>query len=511
MIDLRSTYRASEDTSRIAIIALVLFIALAMTGTIFLSPELVLASVFGVAFVIFTFARPTWSLAALLWYLPFEPFLLKWIPDGVYIYARYASEGVIYLLALVALILVFTGKRRYTSTRIDLPFVLFVVVLLATALINFVPPLTAALGVRQILRFILLFFVVIIMRPETKWIKTVLYGLFLILAFQILLGYGQALFGEPLDEFLLPSEQRIYGEIQLTTGTEQFWDPGQRVFGTMGRYDQLGTWMAFLMLIIVSILYEGRLRKYRKPLGALLLFAILGIALTYSRSSWFGFLLGFLFITIWIKRDRRVMWVSGLTVGALALYLAFSGLVVHQLTETSDQDYAERFFEAFSYERWRSEYYGLGRLFWIVQTPTAVVPASAVFGHGPAMFGGGAVAALGNTLVYDEVGLPFGVYGTEGYIDNNWLSLWGETGTLGLGLYLWMYIGLFLACLSVWHRSRKGFTRALALGVAAAMLAVMLNAFLATFLEVRTLAPYLWVFGGLVIVMGEREKLLENS
>ena len=125
------------------------------------------------------------------------------------------------------------------------------------------------------------------------------------------------------------------------------------------------------------------------------------------------------------------------------------------------------------------------------------------------MYGGGAVSALGNTDVYDNLGLPFGVYGTEGYIDNNWFSLWGETGTIGLAVYLWMFIALFLLCVRVWRRSKHAFTRALALGVAAAMLAVALNAFLATFLEVRTLASYLWVFGGIVVVMGQREELLE--
>ena len=52
-------------------------------------------------------------------------------------------------------------------------------------------------------------------------------------------------------------------------------------------------------------------------------------------------------------------------------------------------------------------------------------------------------------------------------------------------------------------------TRALALGVAAAMIAIALNAFLATFLEVRTLASYLWVMGGVVVSLGKREKILE--
>ncbi len=37
------------------------------------------------------------------------------------------------------------------------------------------------------------------------------------------------------------------------------------------------------------------------------------------------------------------------------------------------------------------------------------MPASPIFGHGPGTYGGGAAAVLGNSKVYDELGLPFGV------------------------------------------------------------------------------------------------------
>ncbi|KKW30238.1 MAG: Lipid A core-O-antigen ligase, partial [Candidatus Uhrbacteria bacterium GW2011_GWD2_52_7] len=192
----------------------------------------------------------------------------------------------------------------------------------------------------------------------------------------------------------------------------------------------------------------------------------------------------------------------------LAIYLAFSGLVVHQIVDSADQTFSERFFEVFSLARFQGEYDGLGRTYWIVQTLITVVPAAPLFGHGPASYGGGAVAALGNGAVYDQLGLPFGVYGTEGYIDNNWLSLWGEVGTFGLVAYLLMFGALFRASLRVYRRSTNPETRALALGFCAAMIAVTLNAFLATFLEVRTLAVYLWIFGGLVVTLGQKEGIV---
>ena len=218
--------------------------------------------------------------------------------------------------------------------------------------------------------------------------------------------------------------------------------------------------------------------------------------------SWISY---FLFIALIIKKDRKVMIGVGVVAAVITGYLAYSGLVVSRLIDTPEQPFVERFFEAFSTERWRGEYYGLGRVYWIVQTVTTVIPASPVFGFGPGSYGGGAAILFRNSKVYDELGLPFGVYGSEGYLDNNWFSLWGETGTIGFGLYLWMYLGLFFYALKVARESKEASTRAIALGFAGAMIAVALNSFLATYLEVRSLATYLWIYGGMVVVLGKED------
>ena len=115
---------------------------------------------------------------------------------------------------------------------------------------------------------------------------------------------------------------------------------------------------------------------------------------------------------------------------------------------------------------------------------------------------------LANTSVYDKLGLPFGVYGTEGYIDNNWFSLWGEIGTLGLALYVWMFVILFRAANTIYRGSKDPLMRGMALGYMGATLAFALQALLGTYLEVRTISLYFWLFGAMLIVAGRREKLV---
>ena len=98
MSDLREIYRSSDEYAHVASIALFGVAIGVLLIMIYSSASLVLGALAGVAILVLSFLRPTWALFALLLYLPFEPFLLKWVPDDLYVYARYASEGVIIFL-----------------------------------------------------------------------------------------------------------------------------------------------------------------------------------------------------------------------------------------------------------------------------------------------------------------------------------------------------------------------------------------------------------------------------
>lgn len=493
---------------RYLMVMAVILIAAYLSATV--SVWKIIALVFTAALFVITLIRPRWALLFLAVWMPFEPFLLKFVPDELYLYARYFSEGLIYILAFTVLIRLLARGKHGKQTPIDFPFVLFFAVLVISAIVNAVPASIAILGARQILRFVILFFVVIYLYPSQDFVRRLITVMLVVVAFQSLLGVAQAASGGALDAFLIPSERKFFESVQLTSGISQFWDPGSRIFGTLGRYDQLGTFLSFFLLLALGLLYERGLGvERRQSLMAVFALGLAALLLTYSRASWFGLLIGVLFIGIWLMRDRRVFIGLLLFLGLVLGYLTYSGIVVPKLIDDRGaQTVAERFFETFSYERWRSEYFGLGRLYWIVHTPFTVVRHAPLLGVGPGSFGGGAAAALGTTRAYDSLGLPFGVAGTEGYIDNNWFSLWGETGTLGLGLYLWMYVAVFLVARRVFRSSTDPFTRGLAAGLAGALLAVALQAFLGTYLEVRTLALYVWLIGGCVVVLGRREKLI---
>jgi hypothetical protein len=518
MLNFRSIYRHAEEHTALYIGGLFFVLAMLIFLQTIFSPTIVIAGVFVSAAIVFTFVRPLWVLGFLAVYLPFESLLLKFTPDDAYVIVRYASEMLIYVIAIMIFLRFVVRSIKLSQSPIDLPFVLFVATMIASAVINLVSPSIAILGMRQILRFMLVFFLVLYLKPSKNYIKTLTLVMFAIVFFECGLGFLQPLVGERLDLFLLPSESRALGDITLTSGVAETWDPGTRIFATLGRYDRLGNFLYVFLLLGTGFLFERGKKSRREEveksriyawLPWFFLIAVPALVLTFSRASWFAFILGFLFIGLWIKRDRRV----GIALASFLLvatgYLAYTGLSVRYITDSPGQTLVERFYETFSAARWRGEYYGLGRVFWAIQTPLVVVPASPIVGFGPGQFGGGAAAALGNTHVYDRLGLPFGVFGTEGYVDNNWFSIWGEVGTFGLVLLIWMFIALFKYAKDLYYNSKDPFTRALAIGFAALVVGVTFNGFTSTLFEIRTLAFYFWMYAGFVVVLGQRGRVKE--
>lgn len=496
------SHQESEDYSQMATWGLLGVTAFAIIASIFLSPLKVLGLMVGVLTVYVGFWRPIWLLGFLLTYLPFESFILKFVPDDIYVFARYYSELIVYLLCAVVLWRLITHRIDWRFTVVDLPFAFLLVAMLVSAILNLNPVFISLLGIRQIIRFILLYFIVMQLRPSAQWIKTVLFVLAGVAVVQMGLGYGQAIIGAPLDELLLPGERKTVGAIELTQGTDYFWDPGQRVFGTLGRYDRLGTFLFPLFTIAVAWLYGVKKRKdLRAYAGYFLVVGLPVLALTYSRASWFAFVIGALFISYIVHKDRRLIY--GLGIGALALlvYVAISGLVVSQLVDVASQPIVVRLLEAFSLERWYGEYYGLGRLYWIVQTLTVVLPASFVIGFGPGTYGGGTVTAMQYTETYDQLGLPFGVFGTQGMIDNNLMSLLGELGLLGWSAYAWLYLAIFFLLWRGYEHIKDELLKAIVVGIMAIMPGMVLVAFLGTYLEVRTVGAFLWVYLGIATLI----------
>src|SRR3989338_7147341 len=139
LMNFRSVYRLSEEWPRRYAFFLFPVLLLLVVAQSYFSPLAVFSVVLTLFFLLMSFLRPLSALAFLSLYLPFESFLLKFTPNEIYVFARFFSEGLIYILALVIVIRLVQGRIRLHQSPIDLPIILFLVVLFSGALIHAVP------------------------------------------------------------------------------------------------------------------------------------------------------------------------------------------------------------------------------------------------------------------------------------------------------------------------------------------------------------------------------------
>lgn len=438
------------------------------------------------------------GLMLLVVFLPFEPLLLKYIPAEFVLFFRLIPEAVIGALLIRGFVEARTRAEIIDPIRYSL--FLLLGLSLISALLNRVEPVTAVIGLRQIFRFILLYQAAVLYGLNRRKVLITLSVVGAIAVFESVLGIIQALIGARLDSFLSAGGEIYLGQFRVSQGIEQVREEGRRVFATMGRYDQLGTFLSLVAASTLGFIYNGSEKVKRAAL--LLLFIILpGLFLSYSRASWFGFVLALIVVGVIIKRDKKVLAALMILVVGIAGYTFYKEVEVKRLLDEPEITPIQRLLEAFSERRLRAEYRDKGRVYYYIETPKALFPSYLLLGVGPGQFGGGAAALLHNTQAYDELNLPFGIYTTEGHVDSNWLSLLGELGILGLAAFASVFILLIIFSRRILKDEKSGWLeRSLALGLIGATFCFMFMGFLATNFEVRTLAPYYWLLAALTVI-----------
>ncbi len=478
-------------------------------GIVFLSSVAVFV-LFGVLLVLyFSLKNPLNGVLFLSIYLPFETFLLKFVPEEIYAFARFAGEGLIVLLVLLLCFQYLTGIRKfkYKKSGIDLIVILFLVIGLISIFYNSVELSVGLLSLRQLLRYALIFYLLIFLGVNKKFVRNFVIVMAVVLVLQAGIGLSQLILPQSYSNLLLPSSSEIsVGGASLDTGSIG-WDASQRISGTFGRYDKLGIFLSFFLILAIGIYYSRK--KLDKVLwSGIFLIGLVALIFTFSRLSWLGLVLGLFWIGIMIKKDKKVVISLILLISLLivyfGIYLVSTGFNPTTYEETSSSlSLPKRALQSFSKYELQNSYYGYGRIFFWVNTPLRVVRYSPLIGVGPGTYGSGVAASLNQYQVYEKFGMPFGVQDRYGQIDNNWMSLWGEYGTIGLLLWLGLFVMLYRQTRKIYLNSKDNLTKGLALGFMGILIIYPLQSFFGPYFEVRTISFYFWATAGILISFKE--------
>jgi hypothetical protein len=451
--------------------------------------------------IVFSAQRTEYLLYALIIWFPLETLVLRYTPIDYYAAVKYLPEVLIYSTALISY---WHYRERTKRWFPDLPvnrwLILYLLVAVVSLIVNQYNVTIWFLGLRQLLRFVLIFFIVIFENFSPQILRRLLTIGIVVIIFEAILGIVQYFSGGILDRYLFFTDSISIGNSIELEGGQQTWAPGQRVFATLGRYDRLGSLLVIGLTMLFPWFYSLKTVIQKERWWLIFSICTLALVFTYSRASWVAFVAGIITVGYFIMRDRRFFRLVSVGGGLLVVYLLF--VIVTQSFGTGavalgQQSLRDRVVEAVSLYSWQQSYEGYGRFFFIVNTPLMVVRYYPLFGVGPGNYGSGVAASLLNRAVYEKLHLPFGIQNTYGQIDNNWLSIWGEVGTFGLIAWAGLFYEIFIVSFFVQKHSAESTQRLVAQGVCGSVVAIAVLGFFGPYFEFRSLMVYFWLFAGI--------------
>ena len=262
------------------------------------------------------------------------------------------------------------------------------------------------------------------------------------------------------------------------------WQPEQllgliRAKGSFKDPNTLGVYLsAFTPVCAAFTLWYAR-GKARA--AAFLLSAVVlgGIALTYSRPTLLAVFIALLFMGL-VRRDRWLL-------SVLALMVVISPFITPK-----------------SVREWtRSVGYDPLRVMCNDDRIAIFKNALNMIRHNPVL-GVGANTFMKNYQKYKESPEYRGVVTSDYcYAHNNFLHMAGETGLVGLGLFLWFLAALFMHAGRVYTESADPFVRVVSLAVTACLIAFLVNGLTESSLYSSRVAVVFWYLAGLQLCMGK--------
>lgn len=396
------------------------------------------------------------------------------LPGALQPVARFFSEA---LLVALTLALAFVAARRGTLLaalrhRFTLALGVFLLVSLASAVVNAVAPVVAVAGLMFTLDAAILFYLPRMVgythdqSRQTMWVIVGVVGLASVLA------VGQA---------------ALTPDLLGVTPVEGMSGEGLRVGSLVNDPNILGTLigMAIPFTMFSLVRMPWRSRGWRVTLATVFVLA-LALLLTYSRGSWFGLAAGFGLVALAIDRRALVTWVVVLGLAYATAVVMPKGILTGMFQGFDPYATTVNRIQAVREQR------DLRTLFVINAVP--IIDDHRLLGVGPGRYGGAAASVFGSP-VHDRYGTD-DLLREQRTVDNFWLHLAAESGALGIAALLAM-IGTALYAPVRVLRTATGSRFSVPAGIISATAVVCVAAFTTMLLEGNTAAFLFWFLLGI--------------
>jgi len=354
-------------------------------------------------------------------------------------------------VALVTWSIVVLGRDVPRSAPIALPVLFMLAAALASIVVNGVPNGPALYSLRVLFQPILFYFVAFLMPKDRRWVRLAV-GVFLATTSLLALhGLYQFVTHAPM-----PAAWVDVSETSIIT----------RAFSIIGNPNLLGGMLIMGSLVSISLV----LSRAFSGLGRLVLVAasvvqLVGVAVTFSRGAWIGFVAGL--IAMVVLGYRRYL--LGVAVVALVAWFVAPRVFIERLLFSFSSTYVTK------------SATGLGRL-WRWESALQHVADKPLLGLGLGTFGGTTAALFGYWSIW---------------VDNYYLQMAAEGGLLLLAFFLWLLWRNLKGLVRAHAVTDDPYLKALAVGVFGAVVAVIVADFFEADWEGVSVAVGFWFLCGL--------------
>lgn len=243
-----------------------------------------------------------------------------------------------------------------------------------------------------------------------------------------------------------------------------------RVFSVLKSPAELGANMEMMIPIIFGLLLvdKHRIRKWVYGVGGL---CCLGALLfTYDRGSWMGFGIAMLFIGVFYERRLLIVLILVMVFGF------FFPPIHHRIMDLFNPVYMIKSSQGGRIIRWQTAFNNMAE--------------SPFFGVGMGKYGGAIASSKGYSI----------------YSDNYYAKVLGESGIIGLVLFMTMHVAILREMLQTVVKRATGTNRYLALGGLAGTIAILVHSFVENLFEYSTTAMLYFLMVGFMLLWGRTLK-----
>ncbi len=370
-----------------------------------------------------------------------------------------------FFLALILLWLykwMFCRKEKpYKAAPMDLPLVIFFVVMLVVLIVNS-PDFSISLeGFRAICQYMLWYFAVLQLVRDEKGAKGLTLFFVAVVGLMAIHGVYQYIIGVEM-----PAGWVDQNEAGVRT----------RVYSILTSPNIFGSLLTLATPMAVSLCLSSKERGRRLLFAFLSLMMLASLVFTSSRGAWIGF--GVAFVVYVLLKDKRLL-VPGIVAMVLVIVLVPS--VGNRITYMLSPEYIESSLRGGRLVRWL--------------TGLRILEFYPVFGLGLGHFGGAVAMNHGLTTIVDvEVVKTF-------YMDNYYLKTAVESGIVGLTAFIMLMYQVFINGLRVVKLTEGDDFHSLACGILAGLSGVIVHNWVENVFEVPLMTTVFWMFVGVLMAV----------